>query len=100
LHLQKTYEEVRTDQRVKSEEEEAFKILPQATATALRKLQRKQRTINLSIVFLLVVSTLILAALSSDYIQPINAVFINWRAQIPSATFSGDNVAWEKSTSS
>ena len=75
--LQKTYEEVKNDPRVKTEQEEAYKILPQATANALRQLQRKQRIIDVSILVALAISTAVLAALSSKYIDLITAIVTN-----------------------
>lgn len=75
--LQKTHEEIHNDPRVGTEEEEAFKILPQATVSALRTIQRKQRTIDISILFLLFICTLILVALSLNMIEPVVAVVTN-----------------------
>ncbi len=75
--LQKTYEEIKNDPRIESEEEEAFKILPQATVSVLKGLQRKQRMIDVSILFALIVNTMLLAALSSNFIDTIIAVVIN-----------------------
>lgn len=75
--LQKTYEEIKNDPRIGSEEEEAFKILPRATASVIRTLQRKQRKIGISILIFLIISTLILAGLSTKLIEPIYAVATN-----------------------
>lgn len=75
--LQKTYEEVKKDPRIGTEEDEAFKILPHATACALKQLKLKQRKIDASILILLIFNTLILAALSSKFIEPIVAVGTN-----------------------
>jgi dCTP deaminase len=75
--LQRTYEEIKNDPRVGSEEEEAFKILPNTTANVLKELKRKQRKIDFSILLILVLTTLVLAALSTNFIQPIIAVLTN-----------------------
>lgn len=75
--LQKSYKEIADDPRVGSEEEEAFKMLPRATASALKKLQQMQRKIGISILFLLIISTLILAASSSEIISPVLAIACN-----------------------
>jgi dCTP deaminase len=75
--LQKTYSEIKGDPRVRSEEEEAFEILPRATACAIKALQRKQRKIGISILIFLIISTLTLAALSTEKIEPISAVATN-----------------------
>jgi len=49
-HLQKTHAEVSSDQRVGSEREEAYLLLPHATSSILRKLERRQRLIDIAIV--------------------------------------------------
>lgn len=54
--LQKTYEEVRLDNRVESEENEAFKILPSSTARSIRILQKRQKFINYSILIALLLN--------------------------------------------
>lgn len=72
--LQKTYEQIKNDPRVKSEEEESFKILPRATVSVIRGLQRKQRMIDLSILFALIINTALFAALSTNFIDTIIAV--------------------------
>lgn len=75
--LQKCYEEIKHDPRVKSEIEEAYRILPAATASILRQLQRRQRNINVSILFVLVVNMLTLAAVITKNIEPIVSVITN-----------------------
>lgn len=75
--LQKTYEEVKTDPRVESEEIEAYRILPPATASVLKKIKYKQRVIDFSILIVLFLNTLALAALSSNYIEPFIAIATN-----------------------
>ncbi len=75
--FQKTYKEIKNYPKLGTEEEEAFKILPQATASVLRKLQRKQRKIDISIVIFLIISTFILIGLSTNQIEPFLAISIN-----------------------
>ncbi|MCB5288035.1 MAG: hypothetical protein LHW64_09550 [Candidatus Cloacimonetes bacterium] len=75
--LQKTFDDMKNDPRVESEEEEAFKILPRATVSVLRSLQRKQRMIDVSILFALILNTFLLAALSTNFIDTTIAVIIN-----------------------
>ena len=75
--LQKTYQDVKNDPRVESEQDEAYKILPHATASILRRLQKKQRIIDGAILITLFVNTLVLAALSTKFIDPIISVATN-----------------------
>lgn len=75
--LQKTYTDVKNDPRVGTEEDEAFMILPRATASAMRHLQRKQRTVDTAILFALFFNTLILAAISSHFFEPVAAIVTN-----------------------
>ncbi|MHB8057446.1 MAG: dCTP deaminase domain-containing protein [Desulfuromonadaceae bacterium] len=76
-HLQKTYEEVKDDPRVSSEKEEAYRILPRATSSVLKMIQRKQRTIDISIIGLLVVNALLLAGIYSKHVDIIFAIIVN-----------------------
>jgi len=75
--LQKTYDEIKNHPRVESEEEEAFKILPQATVSVLRKLQRKQRKIDISIFVALIVNVFLIATLSTELINTVVAIIVN-----------------------
>jgi dCTP deaminase len=73
-HLQKTYDAVKNDPRVDTELEEAYKILPGATARILKQLYRRQRVIDWAIVATLVVNSLLLGALSNKWFEPFVAV--------------------------
>jgi dCTP deaminase len=75
--LQQTYEDVKHDPRVGSEDDEAFKILPHATACFLKQLHHKQRKIDASIFIALFTNTLMLAALSKEFIEPFYAIATN-----------------------
>ena len=75
--LQKSFEEIREDSRVSSEEAESFKILPRVTANALRSIQQKQRKIHWAILLGMLVNTLVLAAVSTKYWEPIVSVVTN-----------------------
>ena len=75
--LQKSFQEVQSDPRVDSEEDEANKIIPRATASVLARLQRKQMVIDGAILINLVVNTLVLAAVSTKFIDPIVSVVTN-----------------------
>ena len=76
-HLQKQYADVRDDPRVESEEAEAYKILPRATASILKQLYKKQRIIDGAILATLVVNTFVLAALSTKFFEPVVGVVTN-----------------------
>lgn len=76
-HLQKSYQDIRSDPRVESEDHEAYRILPQATASALRQLVSKQRRIDWALLVVLLVSTLILASLSQKWLDPVLGVVTN-----------------------
>jgi dCTP deaminase len=75
--LQKSFEEISGDNRVSSEEVESFKILPRVTANALRSIQSKQRKIHWAILTGMLVNTLVLAAVSTKYFEPIVSVATN-----------------------
>ena len=64
--LRKTYEEVSADHRVKTEEEEAYMLLPDATATILRYVQRRQRLMDLTIAAALMLNAFALLLVNSD----------------------------------
>lgn len=65
-HLQKDYEDVKSDPRVDSEEAESFRILPAATAKAIRHLQGRQQRVDLAILAAIFINTLTLAFAIGD----------------------------------
>lgn len=75
--LQKTYKQIKSDPRVNSELEESYKILPQATVKILRKLQMKQRNIDIGILFSILINGLVLAAVSTKFLDFTVAIVIN-----------------------
>jgi dCTP deaminase len=75
--LQKTYNEVRDDPRVDSEETEAYKVLPRATADALRQIQQRQRIVNGAILLALFINALVLAAVSTNFLNTIVSIVTN-----------------------
>lgn len=75
--LQKSFQDVRDDPRVESEVEEAYKILPPATASVLRRLQKKQRVIDGAIVISLLLNTMFIAGISPKYFDPLVSVATN-----------------------
>jgi dCTP deaminase len=67
--LQKTYDEIRTDPRVEKEETEAYRLLPRVTADALRHVQRRQRLVDWAIIFAVFVNAVVLALVSTKFID-------------------------------
>lgn len=49
-HLQKTYDEIKGDRRVNSEEVEAYRLLPHHTAATLKTIIKKQRRIDYAMI--------------------------------------------------
>jgi dCTP deaminase len=68
-HLQKTYDQVRTDPRVDSEKAEAYKLLPAATARLLRRMERRQRTVDIAIIVAVLINAAILAVISTNIVD-------------------------------
>jgi hypothetical protein len=62
---------------VESEEAESYKILPRATASALKIIQRKQRAIDWSILAAVFVNGLVLAAVSTKFLDSIVSLVTN-----------------------
>lgn len=75
--LQKSYNEVKRDPRVRSEIEEAYQILPAATVSVLRLLQQKQRRVTFSILVALVINSLSLFAVMKMGAEPIFSIITN-----------------------
>lgn len=75
--LIKSYNEIKDDPRVESEENESYKILPQATVRILRKIQKKQRMINYCLLVAILLSSVLLAAVLTDFIDVVVALSIN-----------------------
>ena len=66
--LQKTYAEVSRDPRVDSEEVEAYKLLPQATAGLLRGMEKRQRFIDASLIVAVFINAAILCVISTKFL--------------------------------
>lgn len=75
--LQKTYEDLKKDPRVESEDAESYKIIPRATANALKKLAKKQRRIDWAILSALFLNALVLAAVTGKWVEIYVAILIN-----------------------
>lgn len=75
--LQKTYDEVKHYPGVLSESEEANKIIPAATATALSELKKFQIKINYGLIAALIGNTIMYAVLSSKALDISISIFTN-----------------------
>jgi dCTP deaminase len=75
--LQKTYEEVKGDPRVESEETESYKILPHATVSMLRKIQKRQRTIDAAILVAVCLNALVLAGVATKFLDTLVSILTN-----------------------
>ncbi len=76
-HLQKTYDQVCSDPRVESEKTEAYKLLPQATAEMLRRMERRQLTIDVVIFGALAANAVFLLAAQYGYMGMVAAIATN-----------------------
>jgi dCTP deaminase len=75
--LQKTYDDIKTDPRVESEEKESYKILPSTTARTLRRIQNKQRTVDIAILIAIIINSLVLAAVSTKFLETTISIVVN-----------------------
>lgn len=69
--LQKTYKEVSADDRVQTEEDEAYMLLPDTTATMLRNMQNRQKRMDYVIVVALIVNSLFLLLVAYDFLSAV-----------------------------
>jgi dCTP deaminase len=75
--LQKTYSDVKDDPRVQSEEIEAYKVIPAATARILQKLQRRQRRVDMAIIATIFINTCMLYYVAKNPTQAFEGVLVN-----------------------
>jgi dCTP deaminase len=75
--LQNTYDDLRGDSRLDSEEEESHKILPQSVVNVLKVIQRRQRITNWAIFVALLVNSLVFAAVATSYLDSLVSLGIN-----------------------
>ena len=76
-HLQKTYAEVSRDPRVDSEEVEAYKLLPQATADLLRSMEKRQRFIDVAIIVAVLINAALLCVISTKLVDTMVGIIGN-----------------------
>lgn len=76
-HLQKSYEDVKSDPRIDSEENESFKIIPRTTVDFLKKIRSRQRVVDWSILAAVLVNALILALASTKFLDTTVSIATN-----------------------
>ncbi|MDU8428249.1 hypothetical protein RYA99_05585 [Pseudomonas syringae pv. actinidifoliorum] len=76
-HLQKSYEDVKSDPRIDSEENESFKIIPRTTVDFLKKIRSRQRVVDWSILAAVLVNALILALASTKFLDTTISIATN-----------------------
>jgi dCTP deaminase len=76
-HLQKSHAELLHDPRVQSERAEALALLPAATRTIIKKIERSQAWINVSLASALIVNSGALFAMGRGWIDAFHAILTN-----------------------
>ena len=80
--LQKTYADIAEDRRLGTEKQEAYKLLPQATADVLRRLERREKTIDIAIVVAVILNALALFLVGSNLLDSVLGVVGNLVASV------------------
>lgn len=75
--FQKTYQEVASDPRVRSESEEALAILPYATAQTIKRLVERQKWFNVAILVNVIFASILLAAAVTKNLDPVISIVGN-----------------------
>ncbi len=76
-HLQKTYEQVKEDRRMGTEREEAYRLLPRATAQLLKKLDRRHRILDGGILAVVVLNALAIFLVNQQLISQLQSLIGN-----------------------
>jgi dCTP deaminase len=76
-HLQKTYEQVKEDRRMGTEREEAYRLLPRATAQLLKKLDRRHRLLDVGILAVVVLNALAIFLVNQQVISQVQSLVGN-----------------------
>jgi dCTP deaminase len=76
-HLQKTYEQVKDDRRMGTEREEAYRLLPKATAELLKKLDRRHRVLDAGILGVVVLNALAIFLVNQQMISQLQSLVSN-----------------------
>ncbi len=81
-HLQKTHADVSQDSRVGTEKEEGYRLLPQATATVIRELERRQRFTDGAILVAVIINASALFLVGNAWISNIQGLIGNLVASV------------------
>jgi dCTP deaminase len=76
-HLQKDHAELANDPRVQSERAEALALLPAATRTIIKKIERSQAWINAALALAMIVNAGALFAMGRGWIDAFHAILTN-----------------------
>jgi dCTP deaminase len=76
-HLQKSYADVANDPRVRTEKQEAYLLLPQATAKVLRELERRQIFTDAAILLAIVLNAVAVFLLNDQLVSNFQALVVN-----------------------
>lgn len=79
-HLQKAHSDVKSDGRVSSERAEALALMPSATRTIIRRIERTQAWINFSLIVAIIVNSLALFAVNRGWLDGVYAIAMNLAA--------------------
>ncbi|RKH37994.1 dCTP deaminase domain-containing protein [Corallococcus sicarius] len=75
--LQKSYAEVARDPRVQSEKEEGYRLLPQATATVLRDLERRRVSTDAAILLVVILNAVSVFLVGSEFFTNVQGLVGN-----------------------
>lgn len=75
--LQKTYSDVAKDSRVGTEIEEAYRLLPEATASLLRKLEKRRKILDVGIFFLIIENAILVFSVEKNWIDNVTGLILN-----------------------
>ena len=75
--LQKTFADVKGDRRMGTEREEAYRLLPRATAELLRKLDRRHRWLDFGILALVVLNAVAIFLVNQQVISQLQSLIGN-----------------------
>lgn len=93
--LQKTYSEVKGDKRVQTEKEEAYRLLPTATAEIMRLLERRQRALDVGILLVVVFNAVMIFLVGNQIISNIQGLVGNLVASAI-CLFAGYYIKWKQ----
>ena len=76
-HLQKTYDQVKNDSRVESEDKEAHKLLPKVTSDLLIRMEKNQFRVDVLIIALIFINSGALIAIAGEFVDLFLGIALN-----------------------